>query len=137
MSFTHREGLIGNTGVFRIDPVTNQITILAGGGTDSTPNNGDSATDLALFTPNGLAFDAAGNLIFVDTGETLLIQVGDANAGVLDVTGNGNSNPFQDGILIVRFMLGQPDANLENPALIPNDATRTTARRFAPLGRCG
>jgi hypothetical protein len=45
---------------------------------------------------------------------------------VLDVTGNGNANPFQDGILIVRFMLGQPDANLEDPALIPAGSTRTT-----------
>ncbi len=45
---------------------------------------------------------------------------------MLDVTGNGNANPFQDGILIVRFMLGQPDANLEDPALIPAGSTRTT-----------
>ncbi len=49
-----------------------------------------------------------------------------SNAGVLDVTGNGTANPFQDGIIIVRFMLGQPDENLEDPLLIPNDATRTT-----------
>ena len=34
VSFTHREGPIGSTGVFRIDPVNGQITQLAGGGTD-------------------------------------------------------------------------------------------------------
>jgi RHS repeat-associated protein len=45
---------------------------------------------------------------------------------MLDVTGSGNANPFQDGILIVRFMLDQPDANLEDPALIPAGSTRTT-----------
>lgn len=49
-----------------------------------------------------------------------------ALAGTLDVTGGGNTNPFQDGILIVRHMLGQPDANLEDPTLIPAEATRTT-----------
>ena len=45
---------------------------------------------------------------------------------VLDVTGNGEANPFQDGIIMVRFMLGQPDANLADPALIPAGSTRTT-----------
>ncbi len=49
---------------------------------------------------------------------------------VLDVNGDGTSNPFQDGILIVRFMLGQPAANLEDPALIPAGSTRTTGRKF-------
>ena len=48
------------------------------------------------------------------------------NANTLDVTGSGNPSAFQDGILIVRHMLGQPDSNLESPALIPDEATRRT-----------
>ena len=44
----------------------------------------------------------------------------------LDVTGNGTPNPLQDGIIILRFMLGQPDENLADPNLIPDHATRTT-----------
>ncbi len=58
------------------------------------------------------------------------IVVSGGPSAVLDVTGNGNANPFQDGIIIVRFMFGQPDANLETPALIPSDATRTTGAEF-------
>ena len=49
---------------------------------------------------------------------------------VLDVNGDGTANPFQDGILIVRFMLGQPDANLEDPALITAGSTRTTGAQI-------
>lgn len=54
-----------------------------------------------------------------------LVGVDDAVA-LLDVTGGGNPNPFQDGVLIVRFMLGQPIENLEDPRLFPTGATRTT-----------
>jgi probable HAF family extracellular repeat protein len=52
-------------------------------------------------------------------------------SAVLDVTGSGNANPFQDGVIIVRHMLGQPAANLEDPALIPSDATRTTGAELS------
>ena len=44
----------------------------------------------------------------------------------LDVNGDGNVNAFQDGILIVRFLLGQPDANLEDSRLITPTSTRNT-----------
>lgn len=49
-----------------------------------------------------------------------------AAVAVLDVTGNGSANPFEDGIIMVRYMLDQPDANLADPMLIQDDATRTT-----------
>ncbi len=44
----------------------------------------------------------------------------------VDANGDGTINPFQDGILIVRFLLGQPDANLQDSRLIPAGSTRTT-----------
>lgn len=44
----------------------------------------------------------------------------------LDINGDGKINPFQDGILIVRYLLEQPDANLEDASLIPMGSTRTT-----------
>lgn len=105
VSFTHREGPIGSTGVFRIDPVNGQITQLAGGGTDIEPNDGDSSTDLSLFTPNGLTFDQAGNLVFVDTGETMVIQVGDfvLGPGPLGINVTGDVRIEADGNdLVVR-----------------------------------
>ncbi len=65
------------------------------------------------------------------TDATITVLDANGSPAVLDVTGSGNPNPFQDGIIIVRFMFGQPDANLEDPALIPIDATRTTGAELS------
>lgn len=47
-------------------------------------------------------------------------------SGAFDANGDGVSNPLQDGILIVRYLLNQPDSNLEQSLLIPAGSTRTT-----------
>ena len=50
----------------------------------------------------------------------------EAAGPALDVNGDGDANPFEDGILIVRYLFGQPDANLEDPLLITAGSTRVT-----------
>ena len=67
----------------------------------------------------------------LDDFEAITVTVDDTHqSSALDITGSGKPNPFQDGVLAVRYMLGQPDANLEDPRLIPDGAARTTAAQI-------
>ena len=83
---------------------------------------------------------SASNPLVTDSDTATGTITDNDGTAVLDVTGTGNPNPFQDGILIVRFMFDQPDANLEDPALIPAGATRTTGAEIRAFlgsrGRC-
>ena len=98
--------------------------------TDVVDESVDITHDAPAILPIGAntitftATDDGGNA----TTSTAVVTVREANltSSVLDVSGNGNVNPFQDGILIVRFMLGQPDPNLEDTRLLPSDAVRTS-----------
>ena len=113
---------ISNAALFSVAPA-----IDTSGDLTYTPAAGDFGTSTFMVTVQDDGGTANGG---VDTSEpqTFTITVNEvvSNAGVLNPTGNGDPNPFRDGIIIVRFMLGQPDANLEDPILIPDDATRTT-----------
>lgn len=100
------------------------ITIPAGQSV-SAPFSIDAVDDAIVDGTQTVTLSASA-AAHADGSDTLdVTDVGTANAGVLDVSSSGNSSPFQDGILIVRYMLGQPDANLEDPTLIPAGSTRT------------
>lgn len=88
---------------------------------DDALRNGDVIVTLV----GGQVFDTQGVANTLQT-ESFTYEGQPQAAGALDVTGSGDPNPFRDGILLVRYMLGQPDANLEDPSLIPSGATRTT-----------
>lgn len=72
------------------------------------------------------------------TGTILNDDIANPHQGALDVNDDGTANPFQDGVLIVRYMLGQRGPNLEDSRLIPTDAMRTTSDQIVlhlgPLG---
>jgi trimeric autotransporter adhesin len=71
---------IGLNRVRRVDAVTNIITTVAGTGTpcaDGTTACGDGglATNANLNSPYGIAFDPAGNLLIVDSGDNKIRRV--------------------------------------------------------------
>ena len=99
----------GNHIIRRIDAVSGIITTVAG-----TPQahgySGDNgaATSAKLTTPEGLAFDAAGDLIIADTGNNVLRKV-NVNTGVITtIAGTGTSGYNGDGILATTAYLNSP-----------------------------
>ena len=75
------------------------ITVFAGGGggggTDGL-GDGGAATDATLNLPNGLAFDAFGNLFIADWGNSLVRKV-DTN-GIITVFAGGGAGGGSDGL---------------------------------------
>lgn len=101
------------------------IAIPAGQDT-SAPFVIEALDDLILDGTQTVTITASAADYVSGTGTIDITDAGGDVAGLLDANGNGESNPFQDGILIIRFMLDQPDANLEDAALIPAGASRST-----------
>ena len=109
----------------------NSITVLDGDNTVAfqVPAGASVGNTFARFrvssqgglSPGGPAADGE-----VEDHPIEIVGGGVSSNPVLDVTGSGSPSPFQDGILVVRYMLGQPDANLEDERLIPSGATRMT-----------
>lgn len=75
-------GYVDGGYVLKIDSVTQRVTVLAGGGIDSTPDFGDVPTDLQLDTPAQLTVDGDGNIYFHDSGLNSLILI-DTNYGLI------------------------------------------------------
>ena len=63
------------------------ITVIAGGGGDGNLQTGDTATNLSLMQPEGLAVDAAGNVYFAEPRRGRIVRV-DADATPNDATDN-------------------------------------------------
>lgn len=66
----------------------NIITSVAGNGTNAFSGDGGSATNASLNQPQGVAFDAAGNLLIADNNNDRVRKV-DANGIITTVAGNG------------------------------------------------
>jgi hypothetical protein len=69
---------------------TDDLYVIAGGGTIQPSASGSSAYGIALDSPEGVAIDAAGNVLVADgTGnEVLILAVSDSNPGYLLGTGS-------------------------------------------------
>lgn len=62
--------------------------------------------------------------------ESTSVEVGLGNAEFsLDITGDGNFDPFSDGVIIVRYLLGYPVADIATDAEL-TDATRSRQEIF-------
>src|SRR5664280_996461 len=74
------------------------ITTVAGNGNFFYPFSGDggAATNASLLSPNGVAFDASGNLYIVDSADIRLRKV-DTNGIITTVAGNGSQGYSGDG----------------------------------------
>ncbi|WP_417395854.1 Calx-beta domain-containing protein [Gimesia chilikensis] len=68
--------------VLKIDSVTQFVTVIAGGGTDTQVDPGDVPTDLLLDTPAQLAIDSEGNVYFHDSGLNQLMLI-DGHSGLV------------------------------------------------------
>jgi sugar lactone lactonase YvrE len=88
----------GNNGVRRIDAFTGNISTVAGilGSHGYTGDSGPAIL-ATLNTPNGLAFDAAGNLYIADTGNHVIRLVNAATGLITTVAGRGGPDFYGDG----------------------------------------
>jgi subtilase family serine protease len=89
---------IADTGNNRIRKITLNgiIDTVAGNGTVGFSGDGGPATDASLYSPGGVAVDAAGNLFIADTGNQRIREVG-TNGMITTVAGNGFGGYSGDG----------------------------------------
>jgi sugar lactone lactonase YvrE len=72
------------------------ITTVAGNGDGRYSSDGTNATNAGLYSPEGVAVDAAGNLFIADTDNNRIRKV-DTNGIITTVAGNGNGGYSGDG----------------------------------------
>jgi hypothetical protein len=88
--------------------LTNNVIVTVAG-TNSLGNTGDgvAATNARLDSPFGVAFDAAGNLYFADSGNNRVREVG-TNGIITTFAGNGPGGNVGNGIAATNANLGSP-----------------------------
>ncbi len=126
----------GNNLIRRIDAFTGVITTVAG-----TPNmhgySGDLglATAATLNTPNGIAFDALGNLYLADTGNHVVRKIDPAGI-ISTVAGRGFASFSGDGGPAVSAGLSSPWSVTPTPAggLYIADQNNNRIRLIDPRG---
>lgn len=79
----------GHNQVFKVDPTTALVTLVAGNGAQAYDGDGLPAPSASLDAPGALAFDAAGNLLIADRGNFVVRRV-DAQSGLIStIAGTG------------------------------------------------
>ncbi len=86
-----------NNRIRKVDSVTGDINTIAGNGTGGFGGDGGPASSAILNTPQGLAFDAAGDLFFIDTGNYRVRRVDAKTGTITTVAGNGTRGFGGDG----------------------------------------
>ena len=86
-----------SSSIRRVDHTTNIITAFAGNGTAAYGGDGGAATSASLHGPNGVAFDAAGNLYIADTGNERIRVVNASTGNITTLAGNGTMGFSGDG----------------------------------------
>lgn len=76
---------------------TNVIDIYAGDGTAGYSGDGSAATSAELYSPLGVACDAAGNLYIADARNYVIRKVSARTHDIYTVAGNNNSVTYNDG----------------------------------------
>jgi hypothetical protein len=98
----------GNNVIRRIDAVSGIITTVAGTGQAGNGGDGGPATSATLTTPEGLTFDAAGDLIIADTFNNVIRDVSVKTGLISTIAGNGTAGYNNDGLLATTAMLNEP-----------------------------
>ncbi len=93
--------------VWRVDHVTQIITIVAGNGTAGYSGNGGLATSAELDGPTALAFDAAGDLFIADSYNAVVRRVDAVSQIITTVAGGGGTYP-PTGVLATQAQLYYP-----------------------------
>ena len=96
---------------------------MAGNGTQGFGGDGGAATSAQLYTPTGVAVDAAGNLYIADFNNNRIRRVS-TNGTITTVAGNGNAGYSGDGGAAT-------SAQLTIPRAVAVDARATSISRTA------
>ncbi len=78
-----------NNVVLRVDAATGALTLVAGNGTSGFSGDNGPAASAQLNSPQGVAFDTAGNLYIADAGNNRIRKV--SNGVITTVAGNGTA----------------------------------------------
>jgi sugar lactone lactonase YvrE len=99
----------GNGAIRRVDATTGVMTTVAGelGNLGYSGDNGP-ATAATLSLPEGLAFDAAGNLYIADSGNQVVREVNALTGIITTIAGTGTAGYNGDGILAVKAQMNGP-----------------------------
>jgi hypothetical protein len=93
----------------RIDAVTNVITTVAGTpGQQGYSGDNAAATQAKLTSPEGIALDAAGDLLIADTGNNVIREVNAATGVITTIAGTGAAGYTGDGVLAKVAQLSSP-----------------------------
>ena len=80
--------------IVRLDPVTRQITPVAGTRTHGFSGDGGPATLASLADPMGISFDAAGNLFIADSANYRVRRVDAVTGTITTLAGGGTRRDF-------------------------------------------
>jgi len=109
------------------------ISTVAGGPTAGDAGDGGPATQARLSFPNGIAFDAAGNLYVADTGNNLVRKID--SKGVITTLAGQRS--LEEGISALEAEFPELGGSAIGPdgGLYLTDVLRSSVYRIAPDGR--
>ena len=98
----------GNSTVREIVAASGLVQTVAGTGTAGDTGDGGPAVLASLNRPEGIAFDANGNLFIADTGNNVIRRVSAADGTISTVAGTGTAGFGGDGGLAIAALLNQP-----------------------------
>ncbi len=98
----------GNSTVREIVKATGILVTIAGTGTAGYSGDGGPASAAALNQPEGIAFDALGDLYIADTGNNVLRRIDAASGNISTVAGSLTAGFAGDGQSAVNGQFNQP-----------------------------
>lgn len=105
----------GNSVVWRVDHVTQIITIVAGNGTFGYSGDGGAATSAQLGYPTALVFDSTGDLFIADANYGVVRRVDAVTQIITTVAGGGETYP-PTGVPATQAQLSNPTGLAFDPA---------------------
>jgi sugar lactone lactonase YvrE len=99
-----------NNRIRKVNLATKVITTVAGTGVGGFSGDGGPATSAKIYTPFGVAFDAAGNLYIADDDNYRIRRVDAATGIITTVAGNGVNAFSGDGAPATAASLGEPSS---------------------------
>ena len=99
---------VSNHRVWRLDPITNQLTVVAGTGKPGYDGDGGPATKASLNEPYEVRFDRDGNMYFVEMQNHIVRQVDAKTGRISTIAGNGHKGFAGDGGPALKAQLSVP-----------------------------